>query len=443
MKIDLTKGKISKSLILFSLPMIMGNLIQQLYNIVDTVIVGKTIGKVALSAVGSAYSLIILFTSIILGLCMGGGIIFAKLYGSKAIEKLKTNIFNGFILILSITVVINVLCYILLDWFIMLLNIPTEAVASTKIYLNVMFSGMIFVFIYNFFSSILRSVGNTVTPLIFLVISSILNIVLDLVFILKFDMGVYGAGLATVISQCVSAILVVAYFFIAERGLCPRKEHMKIDVNAMKSISSISILTSIQQSIMNFGILMIQGLVNSFGLIVSASFATVVKIDAFAYMPAQDFGNAFATYVAQNNGANDNKRIKEGMKKAVIISSIFCLIVSVVVVVFANQLMHIFIDKNEIEIIKIGVDYLRIEGACYVGIGILFLLYAYFRGLGKPVISIILTIVSLGLRVLLAYVLCLIPALGITGIWLSIPIGWLIADIIGFILIKREKTRAR
>ena len=184
---------------------------------------------------------------------------------------------------------------------------------------------------------------------------------------------------------------------------------------------------------MNFGILMVQGLVNSFGTVIMAAFASAVKIDSFAYMPVQDFGNAFSTYVAQNYGAGKRERIEKGIKSAIITVSIFCLIISSLVFIFAKPLMKIFIEPTEIEIIKAGIKYLRIEGACYIGIGILFLLYGFYRAINKPSMSLILTIASLGTRVALAYLLSSISFIGVTGIWLSVPIGWALADIIGIL----------
>ena len=201
-------------------------------------------------------------------------------------------------------------------------------------------------------------------------------------------------------------------------------------------------LTCIQQSVMNLGILMVQGLVNSFGTVVMAAFAAAVKIDAFAYMPVQDFGNAFSTFIAQNYGAKEKKRIQQGLKAAVSISAIFCVVISVFVCIFAKQLMMIFVDAKETAIIMEGVRYLRIEGAFYIGIGWLFLLYGLYRALGRPGMSVVLTIFSLGTRVALAYVLSAIPAIGVTGIWWSVPIGWALADIVGLMyykIIKRNE----
>ena len=190
---------------------------------------------------------------------------------------------------------------------------------------------------------------------------------------------------------------------------------------------------------MNLGILMVQGLVNSFGSVVMAAFAAAVKIDAFAYMPVQDFGNAFSTFIAQNYGAKEKSRIRSGLKGAVCISAAFCVVISVIVCIFARQLMMIFTEAQETEVIAEGVRYLRIEGAFYCGIGCLFLLYGLYRALGKPGMSVVLTVISLGTRVALAYLLSAIPVFGVTGIWWSVPIGWVLADLAGALYYKLRK----
>lgn len=200
----------------------------------------------------------------------------------------------------------------------------------------------------------------------------------------------------------------------------------------MKEISGFSLLTCVQQSVMNLGILMVQGVVNSFGPTVMAAFAAAVKIDAFAYMPVQDFGNAFSTFIAQNYGARKETRIRAGLRGAVTAALIFCIAVSLMVDIFARPLMLLFVNAEETAIVAEGVRYLQIEGTFYCGIGCLFLLYGLYRGLGKPGMSVVLTIFSLGTRVVLAYALSAIPAIGVVGIWWSVPIGWFLADVIGF-----------
>lgn len=437
MKTKLTEGKITKSLLLFSLPMILGNLLQQLYNVADTFIVGKYLGSEALAAVGSSFTLMTFLTSIILGLCMGSGILFSMLYGAQEIDKMKVSFFVSFIGVGIISIVLEGTCIILINPILSFMNIPTNIYQITYDYMIIIFIGIFFTFIYNYFASLLRALGNSKIPLIFLAVASIINIVLDIYFIVSLKMGVSGAALATLIAQIFSALGIMIYVLIFKKELLPQKQHYCFDKEIFKKIKDYSLLTCIQQSVMNFGILMIQGLVNSFGIITMSAFAAAVKIDSFAYMPVQDFGNAFATFIAQNKGAALESRIKEGLKVSIKVTTIFCLVISCLVFVFADNLMMIFIDPSNHEIIKQGVQYLQIEGACYLGIGCLFLLYGYYRGVGKPGISVVLTIVSLGTRVLLAYLLA--PIFATTAIWWSIPIGWFLADFIGIIYgIKKE-----
>ncbi len=439
MERNLTKGSITINILLFALPLMLGNLLQQMYNIADTWVVGRFLGSKALAAVGSSYALMIFLTSIILGLCMGCSASISMDYGSKEYSKMRQNIFMSFILIGIISVALNVLVYIFMDFILWFLQIPIEIQPLIKDYLNIIFIGIIATFLYNYFANILRAIGNSITPLVFLSLSAILNVILDLVCVLILHWGVKGTAIATVFSQFISGIGITAYTIIKFPQLRPNKNDMHWNKHNLYTIFNLSVLTSLQQSIMNFGILMVQGLVNSFGTVIMAAFAAAVKIDSFAYMPVQDFGNAFSTYVAQNYGAGKRERIEKGIKSAIITVSIFCLIISGLVFIFAKPLMEIFIEPTEIEIIKAGIKYLRIEGACYIGIGILFLLYGFYRAINKPSMSLILTIASLGTRVALAYLLSSISFIGVTGIWLSVPIGWALADIIGILFYFKSK----
>lgn len=253
-----------------------------------------------------------------------------------------------------------------------------------------------FTFLYNYFSSLLRALGNSLVPLLFLALSALMNIALDLLFVISFGMGIAGAAWATIISQAFSALLLAVYTIrrLSLHRIRPKTLHF--DRLLLKELLQYSLLTSVQQSVMNFGILMVQGLVNSFGVTVMAAFAAAVKIDSFAYMPVQDFGNGFSTFIAQNLGAGKTDRIQKGIRSAFLCSFLFCLFISAVVLLFAERLMLIFIRPEELEIITIGAGYLRIEGACYFAIGFLFLFYGLYRGLGRPGISVVLTVISLG-----------------------------------------------
>lgn len=436
---DLTKGSVLKSMLLFSIPMILGDLLQQCYNIVDTLIVGQFLGKNALASVGSSFTLMTFITSIILGLCMGSGALFSIRYGQKDKKGLREDVCASFFFIALITFILTVISYIFLNQLSVFLHVPHEVWGDMKGYLIVIFIGIPAIFLYNYFASYLRAIGNSMIPLIFLAVSAILNIILDLFFVIVLKLGVEGAAIATVISQYLSGIGISIYSLIKNIQVRAIMKLQYFHLKRVHKVISFSVLTCIQQSVMNLGILMVQGLVNSFGTVVMAAFAAAVKIDAFAYMPVQDFGNAFSTFIAQNYGAKEKTRIQAGLKSAVCLSMGFCIIISTIVCIFAKDLMTIFIDAKETEIIMEGVKYLKIEGAFYCGIGCLFLLYGLYRALGKPGMSVVLTIFSLGTRVVLAYVLSAIPAIGVTGIWWSVPIGWALADLIGLIYYRRKK----
>lgn len=434
---DLTKGNITKTIILFVLPMMAGNLLQQFYNIADTLIVGRFLGSNALAAVGSAYTLMTFLTSILLGLSMGAGALFSIYQGQGDTQRLKAAVLHAFGLIFVIAAVLNIGVYLFIDPIMAFLHVPEQVYALMRDYLWIIFAGVGAAFLYNFFAGLLRAMGNSSVPLIFLGISACLNIGLDLLFVLVFGWGVKGAAGATVIAQYAAGLGITLYAVIRCKNFLPTRSDMRWNGHILREICSLSILTCIQQSVMNFGILLVQGLVNSFGPVIMAAFAAAVKIDSFAYMPVQDFGNAFSTFVAQNYGAGKEERIRIGIKKSVQLTFLFCLFVSAVVVLFARPLMLLFVQPQETEILAEGVKYLRVVACFYWGIGCLFLLYGFYRAVKRPGMSVVLTVISLGMRVLLAYLLS--AFVGVIGIWAAIPVGWILADVTGLIYYRRRK----
>lgn len=438
--LDFTQGSISKKILLFSLPLMAGNIFQQLYNVVDTLIVGRFLGEAPLAAVGSAYTLMIFLTSILIGLTMGSGVYFSICYGQKNTTLMKQSIYISFLSIGVLSLFLNAFSYIFLEEIIRFMQIPQEVIPYFRDYLLWIFAGIIAVFLYNYCAALLRAVGNSLIPLLFLIVSAVMNIALDLLFILVFHWGVAGAAEATVIAQYASGLGILGYCLFFRKDLLVEKKYRCWDSAIFRDISRLSLLTSLQQSIMNFGILLVQGLVNSFGTIVMAAFAAGVKIDTLAYSPLMDFGNAFSTAIAQNYGAGNQKRIKECVIASAKMVVSFALLTSVIIYAFAPELMAFFVPETATETIEIGTGYLRIEGACYIGIGILSMLYAYYRAIKEPGMSVILTILSLGSRVILAYALSALPLFGVTGIWLSIPIGWAIADVYGVWVGVRKKN---
>ena len=435
---DLTKGPVVRSMLLFAIPMILGDLLQQCYNIADTLIVGQFLGRNALAAVGSAFTLMTFLTSVILGLCMGSGALFSMRFGQRDETTLRESLCASFYCIALITVLLNLIAFACLDGLRIFLRVPAEVWGDMRVYLFIVFLGIPAIFLYNFFASYLRAIGNSVIPLVFLAVSSVLNIVLDLWFVVGLNKEVAGAAQATVIAQYISGVGIAVYTWVRFPQVRSVARPRTLRAQRIREIFSYSSLTCVQQSVMNLGILMVQGLVNSFGPVVMAAFAAAVKIDAFAYMPVQDFGNAFSTFIAQNYGAKQNDRIRSGLKSAALISAAFCVVLSAFVCAFAKPLMLLFVDAGETEILREGVRYLHIEGAFYCGIGCLFLLYGLYRALGKPGMSVVLTVISLGTRVALAYLLSSLPSIGVTGIWWSVPIGWALADFVGFVYYKKK-----
>ena len=437
---DLTRGPVMRSMLLFAIPMILGDLLQQCYNVADTLIVGRFVGTGALAAVGSSYSLMTFLTSILLGLCMGSGALFSMHFGRRDADGLRESLVSSFVLIAAVAAALSAASFACLDLIRVFLQVPAEVWGLMRAYLAIIFAGIPAVFLYNYFASFLRAVGNSVVPLAFLAVSACLNIALDLWFVLGLGRGVAGAAEATVIAQYVSGAGIAAYALARRSEFRGLGRHLRIRAACLREVASYSFLTCLQQSVMNLGILMVQGLVNSFGPTIMAAFAAAVKIDSFAYLPVQDFGNAFSTFIAQNYGARQPERIRAGLKGAAAASVGFGAVLSAAVWFFASPLMGLFVDAGEAAVIAEGVRYLHIEGAFYYGIGCLFLLYGLYRALGRPGMSVVLTVISLGTRVALAYLLSATP-LGVTGIWWAVPIGWALADAagIGWYLARKKQ----
>ena len=427
---DLTRGPVMRSMLWFALPMILGNLLQQCYNIADTLIVGRFLGKTALAAVGSSFSLMTFLTSILLGLCMGSGALFSIRFGQRDETALKESVRASFVLILGVTLLLNGLAFACLDLIKSFLQVPDDVWGDMRAYIAIVFAGIFATFLYNYFASYLRAVGNSVVPLVFLAVSAVLNIALDLWFVIGLNFGVAGAAGATVIAQYVSGGGLTLYTILRCRELLPRWEDLHFNGRILRELADLSLLTCAQQSAMNFGILLVQRLVDSFGPVIMAAFAAAVKIDSFAYLPVQDFGNAFSTFAAQNYGAGQTERLRQGFRTATAVSAAFSCAISAMVVLFARPLMRIFVQAGETEVLAAGVRYLRIEGAFYAGIGCLFLLYGFYRAVQRPGMSVVLTVISLGTRVALAYALA--GPVGEAGIWAAIPIGWFLADFVGY-----------
>lgn len=327
---DLTKGNVFSTMCLFAMPMILGNLLQQGYNIVDTWVVGHYIGSDALAAVGSAFTLMTFLTSILLGLCMGSGVVFSICFGAQDKKRLERGICSAFLLTSVVALVLMFASLILIDGIMLWLNIPVEIVERTRSYLFIVFCGIPAIALYNFFSAYLKALGNSIVPLVFLGVATGINIILDLVLVVVYPLGVAGTAWATIIAQYISGIGIGMYTLIHDHKMRQAFCRFNVKKESLKEIANYSLLTCMQQSVMNLGILMVQGLVNSFGTAIMAAFAASVKIEAFAYMPVQEYGNAFSTFIAQNMGAHQTKRVQQGFRYGVLTSIGYCFAISLV-----------------------------------------------------------------------------------------------------------------
>lgn len=439
MTMDMRVGNSTKLMLKFTFPMLVGNIFQQIYSMVDSIVVGKFVGKNALAAVGSSFALVNFATLVIIGLCMGSSVVISQYLGAEDYRSLKKSISTAFMFILGISIALSVGAFVFSEPLLVLIKTPPEILKNSVDYIRIVFAGLIFISLYNLSSAVLRAIGDSVTPLYFLVVASVVNIVLDIVFVVKFNMGVSGVAFATVISQAIASILSLVYAFSKVPVLKMDSEDMVFCRKLFPTIAKYSLLASIQQSIVAIGIVAVQGIVNTFGANVMAAFTAAVKIDALAYLPVQDFGNAFSTYVAQNVGGGKVERLREGVRSAVKIIIVFCIVASVLIIGLSEHFMKMFVHPSEVEVIELGTQYISIVGLFYTLIGFLFMFYGFFRGAGSLNMSIVLTVISLGTRVLMAYTLSSIPSVGEKGIWWSIPIGWALADIIGFLAYKRGR----
>ena len=440
---DLTQGSIVKSLLIYAWPVVLSSLLQSAYSITDLIVAGWFIGEGGISAINNASQVMQILTQIIMGITTGGNILMSQYYGSRdPVNREKT---NRTLFFFSVTAGAVMTVAVLVLSRPILIGLRAPALEEATAYLIVCALGLIPIFGYNALSAMLRSVGNSRQPFYCVAVTAGVNIVLDCLFMGAFHWGVRGAALATVLAQGVSAAGIALYGWRRVPLLRLERRHCKVSRGELGRIMNYSLLTCVQQSIMNFGILLVQGLVNSFGPVIMAAFAAAVKIDSFAYMPVQDFGNAFSTFVAQNYGAGRKDRIRSGIWRAVLLAFGFCAVVSTAVILFAKPLMLLFVQPQETEILAEGVWYLQVVAAFYWGIGLLFLLYGYYRAVKRPGMSVVLTVISLGTRVVLAYLLS--GPVGVTGIWAAIPIGWVLADLTGvgyyIFLQRRAAAKAR
>lgn len=426
---DMTQGSPTRLILSFSIPMFIGSIFQQMYNMVDSIVVGRYVGPNALAAVGTSFPIIFLLVSLVLGLTMGSGVVISQYFGAKDNDKVRRAVSTALSFQLFCALIMGVIGILLSRPLLRLLNTPASILADSAAYMQIFFGGIIFMFAYNALAGILRSLGDSRTPLYFLIISSIINIALDIYFVASLGWGVKGVAWATLIAQGVSSILCIAYIYKRVPMLQFTRQQFVFDYDIFKTMVRIGLPSSVQQSLASVGMMAVQALVNSFGPVTMAAYTAAGRMDSFAMMPIMNFGMAVATYTGQNIGANRLDRVSQGLRSTLAMVVACCLVVSVLVFTMGPQMIQIFVSASEAEVITRGVDYMKTISIFYAVFGAMMVLNGVLRGAGDAMIPMFTTIVSLIVRVSCAYWL-VNTSLSYRGIWWSIPIGWVVATLV-------------
>lgn len=443
---NLTEGKPLKLLFFFSLPMLMGNLFQQLYNLVDSMVVGNFVGADALAAVGASFPVVFLAIALAAGLSMGCGVVISQLFGAGEIREMKTTISTALIGQFFLSVAITVVGELIAPMVLRLLKTPENIMPDSLIYLRIYFGGAVFLFMYNTLNGVFNALGDSKTPLYYLIISTLTNIVLDLVFVIKFNMGVAGVAWATLIAQGICSILSLVTLMSRiskmedEPGYENAVKRPLFDASAVNRIAKVGVPSMIQQSIVSISMLMMQNLVNSYGSIYIAGYTAATKIDSLSMMPNMNFSNAMSSYTAQNIGANKIERVKEGYKANIFMVVVFSLALTLIIFLFGPNLLNLFMDSEaNAQVIKYGMDYMKVVSAFYILMGILFTSNGLLRGAGDMKFFMLSSMLNLFTRIAVAYTLA--PKIGSIAIAWSIPVGWLVGATVSFLRFKSGKWK--
>ena len=420
---QMTEGKPFSTIFFFALPMLIGNVFQQLYNTVDSVIVGRFVGQEALAAVTSAFPVVFLIISVALGITMGCATVISQLYGAQRIDEMKKALSTALIALNVVGIVLSILGIFFAGDILRSMNTRADILEEATWYLIIMFAGMPGVFLYNGLSAAFRAIGDSKTPLIFLIIASVLNIGLDLLFVLIFQMGVPGVAIATVIAQFVSAFLCILYIIRYVPLLHFTKKELVFEKSMFATMLRMAVPSTAQQLIVSFGIIAMQSLINTFSVAFIAGFGAATKIETFVIMPILNISMAFSTFVAQNIGAQKIERIKEGYKACMIMAVGFGIVMTGMAFLFGEQMMGLFLDVNKSqEAVSVGISYIAVVSMFYFLFGAMLTANGVLRGAGDMSVFMLGTILNLVTRVGAAYMLA--GQIGQDAIWWSVPIGW-------------------
>ena len=442
---NLTEGQPLRLLFFFSLPMVAGNLFQQLYNMVDTAVVGKFVGEDAVAAVGSSFPIVFLSVAVAAGLSMGCNVVVSQLFGAGRIHEMKSTISTAIISLSVLGLILMALGTISAGPLLELLGTDPDIMADSQTYLRIYFGGAVFLFLYNTLNGIYNAQGDSKTPLIFLMISSLTNIVLDLLFVIRFHMGVAGVAWATLIAQGICAVASLAVLFLRMKRLpCEAgKEGEKIPLFhkiAVKRIAQIGLPSMLQQSLVSLSMMMMQGLVNSYGKVLVAGYTAATKVDTLARLPNLNFSHAMSSYTAQNIGAGRYDRVKQGLKASLFMVVVFSLLITVIIFLFGDQLLSLFLDPGDTSgALGCGLTYMHTVSLFYILMGLLFVSNGMLRGSGDMGAFTLSSMANLFSRVAVAYALAYLTPLGANAIWWSIPAGWAIGSVVSLLRVKSGK----
>ncbi len=420
---DMTTGKIMPLLVKFTIPLVLGNLFQLTYNAVDSIIVGHFVGKEALAAVGICNPISTLMILFLNGLCMGASILMGMQYGAKEYDTLHRQISTTMLSGVVFSVFLTLICVIFAVPILHLMQVDPSILVMTTQYLRIIFVGLVFTFLYNFFSSTLRALGDSNSPLYFLIISAVLNIFGDLFFVVVLHAGSNGCAISTVISEALCCLFCIIYIQKKVPIMRLGKKWMVFDSSLLKKTIAYGWASAMQQATVQLGKLGIQAIVNTMGVSVAAAFAVVNRIDDFAYTPEQNIAHAMTALMAQNKGAGKKDRMREGFRCGLVLETIYGIAVFLVCFVFARHLMMLFV-KDE-EVIGHGVTYLHLISVMYILPAFTNGIQGFFRGIGDLKITLISSFINMGVRVLAAAPLVLIMHLGIEALPFSYLAGWI------------------
>lgn len=420
---DLSYGNEGRLILKFAIPMLVGNVFQQLYNVVDSMVVGRYVGKEALAAVGTSGPIIFLLISFIIGISMGFTIVVSQYFGAKRLDMVRKAIDTLYIFMFFTSVIVSIVGILLSGAIFRMIDLDPAIMPDAMLFLNIFLAGLIFLFGFNGTSAILRGLGDSKTPLYFLIGSVILNIILDLLFVMVFHWGVAGVAIATVISEALAFFSQVYYLNKYHKVVKFSLTGLQFDREIFAKSMKIGLPTGFQQTFVSAGMVALYWIVNQFGVDANAAYSAAGRIDNFAAMPAMSFAVALSTFVGQNLGANRPDRVSRGLRATLLMTGGFSLFISLITILFGKYLMRLF--TTDPVVVDLGVEYLLVIGSTYILFSTMFVINGVLRGAGDTLVPMFISLFSLWIiRIPMAWVLSHTADMGVSGIWWSIPAGW-------------------